>query len=321
VLLPATIVRFTQNHKMPYGIQSSFGVEFQPYKDAVLNISYLRTHGVHLGSFFNINQPSPTGSVLVHDSNGDLGVKNTFFCPVSVCGAPGVPGSRNPNYFTYFEADSRWYSEFDGLLVNLNKRVSHHVGYGISYTWSKTLDDGPNPSFVLIPQDSGNFGAEKALSADDVRHRFVGSMTLAGPTHLNAVLNDFEFSTIVTLESPHYFTKFVGFDANGDGFPLNDRVGLEPRNTFRGDSYQTVDLRLSRTFNVTEKVHLQGMAEAFNALNNVNIRYFNTVYGAPDFIPAGTPGTFLDGSPNPGYGTPRAVFNPRQIQLALRVTF
>jgi len=174
---------------------------------------------------------------------------------------------------------------------------------------------------VLIPQDSGSFGSEKAVSSDDVRHRFVGNVTVAGPTHLNAVLNDFEFSTIVTLESPHYFTKFVGFDANGDGFPLNDRVGLEPRNTFRGDSYQTVDLRLSRTFKVAEQVHLQGMAEAFNALNNVNIRYFNTVYGAPDFIPAGTPGTFFEGSPNPGFGTPRAVFNPRQIQLALRVTF
>jgi len=315
-LAPATIVRFTQDHKMPYGIQSSLGVEFQPYKDAVLNISYLRTHGVHLGSFFNINQPPPSGTTLVHDSKGDAGLKNTFWAVPNI-----VPGSANPNYFTYFEADSRWWSEFDGLLVTLNKRVSHHLGYGISYTWSKTLDNGPNPSFVLIPQDSGNFGEEKALSADDVRHRFVGNMTLAGPTHLNRVLNDFEFSTIVTLESPHYFTKFVGFDANGDGFPLNDRVGIEPRNTFRGDSYQTVDLRLSRTFNVTEQVHLQGMAEAFNALNNVNIRYFNTVYGAPDFIPAGTAGTFLDGSPNPGYGTPRAVFNPRQIQLALRVTF
>ena len=321
VLKPATIVRFAQDHKLPYGIQSSLGIEFQPYKDAVLNVSYLRTHGVHLGSFFNINQPAPSGQVLVHDSKGDAGVKNTFYCPVSVCGAPGVPGAANPAYFTYFEADSRWWSEFDGLLVNLNKRVSHHLGYGISYTWSKTLDNGPNPSFVLIPQDSGSFGAEKALSADDVRHRFVGNMTLAGPTHLNRVLNDFEFSTIVTLESPHYFTKFVGFDANGDGFPLNDRVGIEPRNTFRGDSYQTVDLRLSRTFKVTEQVHLQGMAEAFNALNNVNVHYFNTVYGAPDFIPSGTPGTFLDGSPNPGYGTPRAVFNPRQIQLALRMTF
>jgi len=87
---------------MPYGIQSSLGVEFQPYKDAVLNISYLRTHGVHLGSFFNINQPPPSGTTLVHDSKGDAGVKNTFWAVPNI-----VPGAANPKYFTYFEADSR----------------------------------------------------------------------------------------------------------------------------------------------------------------------------------------------------------------------
>jgi len=53
----------------------------------------------------------------------------------------------------------------------------------------------------------------------------------------------------------------------------------------------------------------------------VNIRFFNTVYGAPDFIPVGTPGTFREGSPNPNYGTTRAIFNPRQIQFALRLTW
>jgi len=35
----------------------------------------------------------------------------------------------------------------------------------------------------------------------------------------------------------------------------------------------------------------------------------------------GTPGTFREGSPNPNYGTPRAIFNPRQIQFALRLTW
>ena len=312
---PATIVRFTKDHKIPYGIQNSLAVEMQPLRDSVLSISYLRTHGVHLGSFFNINQPAPSGQVLVHDSKGDAGLKNTFFA------APGIPGAANPNYFIYFEADSRWYSEFDGLLVDFNKRIRHHIGYGLSYTWSKGLDNGPNPSFVLIPQDSGNFGAEKALSADHAAHRFTGNATITGPTKLNPVLNEWQLSTIVTIESPHYFTKFAGFDANGDGFPLNDRVGIEPRNTFRGDSYQSVDVRVSRSFHMTEKASLQAIAEGFNVTNTVNVRFFNTVYGAPDFIPAGTPGTFLEGSPNPGYGTPRAVFNPRQIQFALRLIF
>jgi hypothetical protein len=197
----------------------------------------------------------------------------------------------------------------------------HHVGFGLSYTWSKTLDDGPNPSFVLIPQDTFDFRAEKALSADHVTHRFVGNATFEGPTHMNRLVNNWQLSTIVSLESPHYFTKFAGLDTNGDGFPLNDRVGIEPRDTFKGDKYQSVDLRISRTFKFSERVSLQALAESFDTLNRVNIRFFNTVYGAANFFPAGTPGKFNEGSPNPNYGTPRAVFNPRQIQFAVRFTW
>jgi Carboxypeptidase regulatory-like domain len=312
-LAPATIVRFTKDHKMPYGIQNSLSVEFEPVKNVLLNVSYLRTHGVHLGSFYNINQ-APNGTICgLHNSSGGTGCKQQF-----------APASAN---FLFFEADSRWYSEFDGLLVNLEKRLSHHIGGGLSYTWSKTLDDGPNPSFVLIPQDTFDFKAEKALSADHVAHRVVGHLTLAGPTNIHALLNNWQFSTIVSFETPHYFTKFAGLDTNADGFPINDRVGVEPRDTYKGDTYQSVDLRVSRTFKLNERFSLEGLAESFNTMNTVNVRFYNTVYSAADFCPAGGVATcgpgpyFKEGSPNPNYGTPRAVFNPRQIQLALRLTW
>jgi hypothetical protein len=237
------------------------------------------------------------------------------------------PGTRDPQYAVYFEADSRWNSEFDGLLLNLTRHFTNNVSYGFSYTYSKTLDDGPNPSFVLIPQDSQNISAEKALSADDVRGRLVGNVVVSSPHKWPVALRDFTFSTIITTQSPHHFTKFAGFDANGDIFGANDRVGGEPRNTFAGDWFQTVDLRLARSFPVSEKVSGQFMVEAFNSLNRVNVEFYNTVYGAADFCPQGGvdvcgAGPFYqEGSPNPAYGTPRAVFNPRQIQLALRFTF
>src|SRR5438132_13257053 len=114
-----------------------------------------------------------------------------------------------------FEADSKWDSQWDGLLVNLNRRMSHHVGFGISYTYSKGIDNGPNPSFVLIPQDSCCFNRERAISADTVTHRFVGNFTLTGPTNKNVIINGWQIGAIVTLESPHYFTKFAGLDSNG----------------------------------------------------------------------------------------------------------
>jgi hypothetical protein len=324
----AVIARFDKDHAAPYGIQTSFGITLQPTDDSVLDISGLRSKGVHLGSFFNVNQPDPTAQVTVHNSQGQSGLKNTYFA------APGIPGSRSAGpgfptlYAVYFEAASRWNSEWNGLLVDYNKRMSHHFSGGISYTWSKGIDDGPNPSFVLIPQDSSNLKAERAISSDDVGQRFVLNATADGPTHMNALLNNFHVSTIVSLQSPNYFTKFAGSDVNGDIFGNNDRVGIEPRNTFKGDSYQSVDLRLARTFKATEKVSVETTAEAFNVLNTVNVRFFNTVYGAADFCPfnptaqgCSATQSFLEGSPNPTYGTPRAVFNPRQIQLAVRLNF
>jgi hypothetical protein len=353
-LQPATIVRFDQNSQNPYGIQTSASLEFQPFKDTLLSITGIHLRGVHLGSFYNVNQPDPSGTVRFFNSKGQASCKDVYFnfamsgvpsapdCaggvngnfPASMVipGVPhvnGIPGFRDPAYSVFFEARSSWDSVYDGLLVNMNKRLSNNFSFAISYTWSHSIDNGPNPSFVLIPQDSANFRAERASSADDARHRFSGNAIFTSPKSWNMFLRDFSFSTIVTLQAPQYFTKYAGFDSNGDVFGNNDRVGNEPRNTFKGDSLQTVDVRLERTFPVADKFHVQLLAEAFNVLNTVNIRYFNTSYGAADFCgpDAGAPGCFgapqsyREGSPNPSYGTPSAVFNPRQLQFALRLTW
>ncbi|MGH9712852.1 MAG: TonB-dependent receptor [Candidatus Acidiferrales bacterium] len=342
----ATIVRFDQEHKNPYGIQASASVEFSPFKDAVLSITGIHLRGVHLGSFFNVNQPDPSGTVAVFNSAGQAGCKKVYFSNFAMAapggntncipypGIPGVslfPGFRDGQYSVFFEAASKWDSVYDGLLINFNKRLSHNFSVEASYTWSHSIDDGPNPSFVLIPQDSngGHFGAERASSADDVRHRFVGNAIFTSPSSWNMFMRDFNFSTIITLQSPQYFTKYAGSDVNGDVFGNNDRVGVEPRNTFKGDTLQTIDIRLSRTFPIRERLKLQLIAEAFNLFNTVNIRYFNTNYGAADFCGpdpaapgcAGALGFFREGSPNPNYGTPSAVSNPRQLQFAARFTF
>lgn len=139
---------------------------------------------------------------------------------------------------------------------------------------------------------------------------------------------DFLLSTIVTIQSPMRFTKFAGFDANGDIFGNNDRVGIEPRNTFAGDNFRTVDLRISRSFVFKEKKSVELMFEAFNLANTLNVRFFNTVYGASDFCPVNPtafgcagPTPYPEGSPNQFYGTPRAVNNPRQLQLAVKFSF
>ena len=324
---PSVVVRFDQNHRNPYGVQASVAVEFEPLQDTSVSISGLHIRGVHLGSFYNVNQPNPSAQVAVHDSQGRSGLKNVYCSFVPAC--PFTPGVRTFPIAIYFEATSRWDSQYDGLLVNVTKRLSHNFSYGVSYTWSKSIDNGPNPSFVLIPQDSQNFRGERALSSDDIRNRLVLNGTVATPKTWTLFARDFQFGMIATIQSPSRFTKFAGFDANGDIFGNNDRVGIEPRNTFVGDNFRSVDFRLGRTIPFKEGRNLELLAEAFNLFNTTNIRFFNTVYGASDFCPfnatafgcPATPSSFREGSPNPLYGSPRAVFNPRQIQLALKFTF
>jgi len=326
----ATIVRFAKDHQAPYGIQMSLGFEIEPTRGTNFAASYLRVRGVHLGSFFNVNQPDPSGT-LESGAPDFAALRPLAFCrPCLLDRQISVPGFRNPEFGVFFEADSRWSSTYDGLLMNFNQRYRKFLNFGISYTFSKSIDDGPNPSFVLIPVNSARIDEERAISADDARHRFSGNATIASSTAGNAFTRDWQLSFIVTLESPHHFTKFAGFDANGDVFGVNDRVGLDGRNTFEGDNLQTVDVRLSRSFKMKEKYKLELIAEGFNMLNTLNVRFFNTVYGDSIFHPAfstlndpllGPIPTFRDGALNPAYGNPRAIFNPRQIQFAARFTF
>ena len=308
-----SVVRFAQEHQAPYGLQGTLSLGTEILPDTALQVSYLGVRGVHLGSFFNANQLlEPTGTL---ESGKD------DFAAVRFDRFNAIPSFREPEFTLFFEADSRWNSIYHGLLVNLNRRFQEFFSLGISYTYSKTIDDGPNPSFVLIPENANRFDLERAVSSDDVRHRFVLNSSLRTPDSGNPLIRDWQFSTIVSLRTPHRFTRFAGFDANGDGFPVNDRVGLDSRNTFEGDSFQSVDVRLARRFPLGERLRGEFMVEAFNLFNTLNVRFFNTVYGDSVVNAPGTPGTFQDGARNRFFGTPRAIFNPRQLQFGLRISW
>ena len=62
-----------------------------------------------------------------------------------------------------------------------------------------------------------------------LRNRIVLNATVTTPKTWNPFARDFLFGIIGTIQSPMRFTKFAGFDANGDIFGNNDRVGIEPR--------------------------------------------------------------------------------------------
>jgi hypothetical protein len=120
-------------------------------------------------------------------------------------------------------------------------------------------------------------------------------------------LKGFQLGYIFTYASSLPFNVVTGNDRNGDTNNNDRPVGIG-RNTGRGFDYSSFDLRLSRKFDLTEKLKLELLAEGFNILNHANHSVPNNTFGT---------GTV----PLSSFGRPTAAFDPRQFQLGLKLDF
>jgi Carboxypeptidase regulatory-like domain len=112
-------------------------------------------------------------------------------------------------------------------------------------------------------------------------------------------------------------------DAVGAPFPY---INL-PENFSSGDSFLTHDLRVTRTFSITEKLKLNLIAEGFNIFNIANLSGHTGSLSSAAYI---RPTATTPGRPNPDnvFGQPTnrvsPIFGtggPRALQFAARLTF
>ncbi len=194
-----------------------------------------------------------------------------------------------------------------------------------------------------IPQNNLNLNLEKGPGCD-VRHRFALSSVYEIPAFkrqewVRAITQDWHLSTIYQVESGMPFTISVFGDTANSGTVLGENpvranvtgqpvfgagtrtadewfnpaafatppaftYGNAGRNSVYGPPLQTLDFALARTFRFTERANFQFRAEAFNALNKVNL---------------GTPNRFVN---TPQFGTITMAMTPgREIQLSGRISF
>ncbi len=194
-----------------------------------------------------------------------------------------------------------------------------------------------------IPQNNLNLNLEKGPGCD-VRHRFALSSVYEIPAFkrqewVRAITQDWHLSTIYQVESGMPFTISVFGDTANSGTVLGENpvranvtgqpvfgagtrtadewfnpaafatppaftYGNAGRNSVYGPPLQTMDFALARTFRFTERANFQFRAEAFNALNKVNL---------------GTPNRFVN---TPQFGTITMAMTPgREIQLSGRISF
>jgi outer membrane receptor protein involved in Fe transport len=395
------------NARIPYSEQASLEIDRQFGRGFALSLSYLFVGAHELVRGNNINVPCPVGTTksatptdptLLFPGgppewtpgllNADGTLSPCTGTPTLATGAlaglgpwfGGAAGSGLQSLSTGlldYNNDVAT-AVYHGLTVTGIERISKYFTLNANYTYSHTIDNGNFTTFVNLPVNQFDYAAERANSNQDLRHRFVANFTADTPT--KGWYRNFQFSSIITLETGRPFTIFSGGDTLNDlTGAATDRVGgapffsgatgsagclavqncetMIPRNTYFGDSLQTWDLRLSRIFHVAEKGNLELSVDAFNFLNRPNVDEVNPVYGSPVFCggaiplryedatsiaiqhgtgacPAGTPvpggsvaltplGTnmFIPATPNPNFGLPRTMFNPREFQFGAKFTF
>ncbi|GGA71720.1 hypothetical protein GCM10011507_24160 [Edaphobacter acidisoli] len=137
----------------------------------------------------------------------------------------GVPvpfGDMTPNFTTGT-------SSYNGLSVNLRKRLSANYEFLVSYTWSHAIDDSTDlVSNSDAPQSNFAPNAERSVSSFDQRHRFVlsgvyNSGQVGGSDFRRAVFSNITFAPIFEVSSGRPFNILTGTDTNFDFDPLTDR--------------------------------------------------------------------------------------------------
>ncbi len=301
-----SVYGFSPSFKTQYAEQANVQVERELTRDVAVSVG-VQWYGGH-------REP------VLLDNN--LGSPIRFLAD----GRPVFSSSNRPDtsFNQIFEFQSVANSVYYGGFVAVNKRFSHNLQFGASYTlgWAFNENDsvGDNGSNVINP---ANLHADWAFSSSDQRNRFV--LQSVWQPHLNlsgwqsALLNGWMLAPELMYTSGFPYTATAGSDLNGDGVN-NDYPLFSSRNSLRGPGFQEVNLRLSRVFPLyRERLSLEVIGEAENLLNSTNAACstagcsgaINTTYG-PNILLAPT---------NPNFGQITSALNSRQIQIGARLRF
>jgi hypothetical protein len=322
-LPPGTVLFAGQsNYKSPMSQQASLGIEHEFPGGVSVSANYVYVHTTHLPVAMDTNllpgAPFDTGATGL-PSNGipfqDWGSPTcTNPATLGQCFAdPTLTILQNNVYSSIANA------VYNGGIFELRKRYSNHFTLLANYTFSKAIDDSTDFNSDYSPFNSTCLPCDRSLSDFDQRHKIVVAGVFDSPFVNSKIFGGFQLAPIFSYNSGHPFNLLAGADVNSDGHFTNDRPPGAGRNTGLGPSYTNFDLRLSRSFKLSERASVLITAEGFNLANHTNFSSVNNVVGpgfAPPFNVRGSAALF----PNEPLAF-TAAFPAREFQLGARLTF
>src|SRR6185503_14961228 len=142
---------------------------------------------------------------------------------------------------------------------------------GLSYTLSKATSNNEGGIFGGAATNPFDLTEDQGPDSADRRHNLVLNGSYGFPFGM-------QLSGIAIYRSAAPFSVTTRFQLDSD--PFRDRP--EPRNSRRGDSERTIDLRVSKMVR-TGAVRVTGFWEMFNALNTDNFINYTGSLQSPSF--------------------------------------
>jgi len=341
-------------------------VEREIAHNTMVSVSYLGSFGRHLPDFVDINTGATSTNITYTVAPGGplpAGKYTTQFFSTIVTSVKDVTTGKttststtrpNASFGAMTDIFSAVNSNYNALVVQLTRRMTNHLQFSGSYTWSHSLDFGQNASTfsdtndLLVPN---NIKPEYGNSIFNVPDRFVATVIAESPWKVGGFLgylaNDWQLSPIyssqsglpyslVTAGTPPTITlstttdpvtgnittvsaKPLGGGVNGS----NGRKGIDfvGRNTFQMKRTIDMDLRLSKRVKFGEHYSVEALGEAFNIFNHQNVTGVNNT----GYIVGGT-ATSPTLSYNSSFGSitnsnSNFAYTSRQIQIGFRFFF
>jgi len=340
------------NHTTPYVIQYNLSIQRELMQGTVLTVGYVGSRGVHLLTQVEQNPLvlNPATGSTVNTGNAFGGFTSAAKTAVATFGRVNTKLGSFPDFIPTTT------SRYNSMQVAVNRRFRNNFQAQVSYTWGKCTDDG---SFVGSFNNNANAAwgnpynqhYDQSVCNYDITQSLRVNGLWALPFKKNRVVSGWQISGIVSSTTGLPFTVFQGVDTLGfgtgvvnprpnfvgSGNPVTGNPGglyfdptafvAAPIGTFgnsgrlslRGPGFNNTDIAITKDTKIKENLGLQFRAEFFNLFNHVN-------WGVP-IMGNGSANlytSFANGVPQRNSQAGKILYDvgtPRQIQLALKLTF
>lgn len=232
LLFPVGSSSIQLHDKVPSIYKYSLGIQREIMKDLTIDASYVGNVAHHLEDQVDLNEVPYGAHFLPRNQDPVTGsaLPNDFYRPI-------------PGYESITQLGNFGWSNYNSLQVAINRRMSHGVQVGLSYTWSRSMGTGSNDGDTLAtyqPWRVWNYGPTLFDQRQILTINYVWDLPRASKLINNVLVrsifdnwNISGFTTFATgLPQPINFSTSDGADiaGGGDGVRANVVASVSPPN-------------------------------------------------------------------------------------------